>query len=110
MTVGSPRTAGVVAMWSKESHPGAEQHCGEVDLEVVDQSRVEQPLDRVGAVDAHGPLTGGVLGLAHRALDAVRHEVDGRPGPGPPVRDVVSDDEGRAPRVVAAPALGDLEG
>src|SRR6478672_722956 len=58
----------------EESHPGAEQHCGEVELEVVDQSRVEQPLDRVGAVD-------GVSSRRYRALGSDTRNVMGSEPP-----------------------------
>ena len=68
-----------------------------------------QLLDGVSAVDPDGLPGGGGFGLVHGAFDAVGHEVDGRVGSRPSGGDVVGQDECRSPRVISAPALGDVE-
>src|SRR6478735_3681031 len=93
----------------EEPYPGPEQDRREVDAEVVDEAGVEELPDGVGAVDADGLPARGGLRLLHGALEAVRHEVDRRTGPWPPVGHLVGEDESGPPAVVAAPPLRDLE-
>ena len=59
-------------------------------LELVEEAGVQALLDGVSAVDPDGLPGGGGLGLAHGALDAVGHEVDGRVGSRPPGGDVIA--------------------
>ena len=79
-------------------------------VEFVEETSVQELLDGVSAVDAHRLSGGSGFGLLHGAFDAVRHEMNSRVDSRPSGGDVVSQDECWPPRVISAPALGDLEG
>ena len=93
----------------EEAHSGAKKNRRDVDGDLVEEAGVEALLDGVSPVDADGLTGGRGLGLVNGALEAVGHEVDGRIGSRPAVRDVMGQDECRSPRVVSTPATGDLE-
>src|SRR5512146_2274159 len=93
----------------KEPNAGAEQHRRDVDAEFVEKPSIQALLDRVSAVDPNGLPGGGGLGLVDGAFDAVGDEMDGRVGARPSGGDVVGQHECRSPRVIAAPAMGDVE-
>src|SRR5689334_25449662 len=93
----------------EESNSGAKKYRCDVDADLVEEAGIQQLLDGVGAVDSDGLPGGGGFGLAHGALDAVGHEVDGRIRTRPSGGDVVGEYERRSPRVIAVPAVGDLE-
>lgn len=94
----------------EEGDPGAEEDGGEVDGEFVEEAGVEELPDGVGSVDADVFSGGGGFGLGDGVFDAIGDEVDGRAGAGPSGGDVVGEDEGGPPSVVAAPALSFVEG
>src|SRR5690242_13120250 len=94
----------------KESNAGAEKHRRDVEVNFVEEAGVEALLDGISAMHPNGLPCGGGCGLLHGAFDAVRHEVDRRVGSRPPGGNVVRHDECRSPRVISAPAFGDVEG
>jgi hypothetical protein len=81
----------------EESDSGAEQDRGDVDVELVDQSSIQQLLNGVGAMHRDGPVTGGSLGLGDGALEAVSDEVNCRGGPRPPGWNLMGQHEGPSP-------------
>ena len=93
----------------EEANAGPENHGREVDCELVEEAGVEELLDGIGTVNPDRFPGSGCFGLAHRALDPVRHEMDGRIGPRPAVGNLVAEREGRAPSMPPAPTPGDLE-
>src|SRR5688572_18179025 len=60
-------------------------------------------------MDPHGLSGGSGFGSVHGAFDAVGHELDRRVGSRPSGGDVVGEYECGSPRVISAPALGDVE-
>src|SRR5438093_6610991 len=94
----------------EESNSGAKKNRRDVDVDFVEEPRIQALLDGVGAVDANGLPGGGGFGLVHGACDAVAHEVDSRVGSRPSGGDVVGKYECWSPSVVSAPAVGDVEG
>jgi hypothetical protein len=94
----------------EESNSGAEKDRGDVDVDFVEESRVETLLDGVGAVDSNGLPGSCGFGLVDGGFDTVGDEVYGRVGTWPPVGDVVGEHECRSPGVVSAPSLGFVEG
>ena len=60
----------------EESNAGAKKDRRDVDAEFVEEAGVQALLDGVGAVNPNGLPGSGGFGLAHRAVDAVGHEVD----------------------------------
>jgi hypothetical protein len=93
----------------EKSNSGAKKKCRDVDVEFVEETSVQQLLDGVGAVYPDGLPGGSGFGLVHGAFDAVGHEVDIRVGSWPSDGNVVSQDKCRPPRVIAAPAVGNVE-
>jgi hypothetical protein len=93
----------------KESNSGAKKNGRDVDVDFVEEAGIQQLLDGVGAVDSNVLLARGGSGLVHRAFDSVGYEVYSRVGSRPSGGNVVSQYECRSPRVISAPAFGDLE-
>ena len=92
----------------EEPDSGAKKNRRDVDVDFVEEARIQALLDDVSAVDPNGLPAGGGLGLAHGAFDAISHEVDSRVGSRPSGGDGVGQDECGPPGVISAPALGDL--
>ena len=108
-TVGSPRTTGVFARRSNSRTP-APSNTAARSMWISSASRRPALLDRMSAVHCHGLPAGSRSGSCNGAFDAVGDELDRRAGPWPAVGHVVGGDEsGYIPRVLAAPAVGDLE-
>ena len=80
-------------------------------MNLVEKASVEALSNCLATVDAHRAVSRGRRGLCHSAFQAFGHEMDGRARAGPTIRHVVSDDEcWYSPRVLAAPAVGQVEG
>ena len=109
-TVGLPRAAGASARSPNSRTPPPSSTAARSTLSSSSRPRFEELLDRFGPVHRDGLRAGGRLRLGNSALDAVGDEMNRRAGPRPAVGHVVGDDEGgHIPRVLAAPAVGDLE-
>src|SRR5262249_30653445 len=92
-----------------ESNAGAKKHRREVDVDFIEEVRIQQLLDGIGAMDPNGLSGGRSSRLVHGALDAVGHEVDRRIRSRPSGGHVVGEYTGWSPRVVAVPAVGECE-
>ena len=93
----------------EESNSGTKKYRREVNVDLVEEARIQQLLDGVSAVHPNGLSARGGFCLLHGAFDAVGHEVDSRVGSRPSGGDVVGKYECWSPSVISAPALGDVE-
>ena len=93
----------------EESNSGSKQNRRNVNADFIEEVGVQQLLDGVGAVNANGLSASGGFGLFHRTFESIGDEVDSRAGSRPAGGNVVGKDKCRAPSMIAAPALGDIE-
>src|SRR5215203_2142464 len=94
----------------EKAAPSAEEQRDQMDLEFVEDAGSECELRGAGTVDQHVLVAGSLLGLGHRGSD-VGHVAYQRPRPRGAVGPPAGEDEDRhAVVVVAAPAVGRVEG
>jgi hypothetical protein len=93
----------------KEPNSGAKKDRRDVDADFVEEASIQQLLDRVGAMDPNGLSGGGGFGLASRRFRCRRSRSGQSSWVAAIRRDVVGKDERWSPRVITAPALGDVE-
>ena len=94
----------------EEAHSGTQQHRCQIDLELVEQPRVQALLDRLGAMHGHSLGAGSRFRSGDGAFDPVRDELDGRAWLWPAVGYLVGEDEGgHIQGMLTLPAVGGLE-
>jgi hypothetical protein len=87
-----------------------EEDCGEINVELVEQSGVQALLDRVSAMDADRLVASRRFGLCDGSLHAIGDETHTRVGR-PPVGNMMGDDEGgHSKGMLPTPGVGGITG
>ncbi len=91
----------------KQPDPRTQQNSRNIHMDLIEQPRIEELLNRICAMNTHRLPVGtrSRFGLLDRKLNSFRDEVHRGVEPRPAIRDMMGQYKGRPPRMIPAPAL-----